>query len=237
MRISMLALTAILASAAVPATAQTVIDVESQKPPPQVQDQARPQEQTPPLTQERPQLVPPSRYSLNRVDDGFLRLDNETGQLAYCHTYATGWACQAVSEGRVAFEAEIARLRDEIASLKKPDMAITRLQDEIASLKKLEIAVARLQDEIASLKQLETAIAGIHDEIYSLKKEVAALKEPAPPRPPADLAAPTAGKGGDVTIKLPTQEDMARARSFVEDTWRRLVDMIVTIQKDMMRKG
>ena len=32
-------------------------------------------------------------------------------------------------------------------------------------------------------------------------------------------------------------EDMARAREFFEETWRRLVEMIVTIQKDMMRKG
>jgi hypothetical protein len=30
---------------------------------------------------------------------------------------------------------------------------------------------------------------------------------------------------------------MARAREYLEEAWRRLVEMIVTIQKDIMRKG
>jgi hypothetical protein len=30
---------------------------------------------------------------------------------------------------------------------------------------------------------------------------------------------------------------MARARGFIESTWRRLVEMIVTMQKDLMRKS
>jgi len=34
-----------------------------------------------------------------------------------------------------------------------------------------------------------------------------------------------------------TREDMARASAFLQDTWRRFVDMINTVQKDMMRKG
>jgi len=57
-----------------------------------------------------------------------------------------------------------------------------------------------------------------------------------PPRPSADLTPPT-DKSGDVAIKLPTREDVARASAFIQDTWRRLVDMINTVQKDMMRKG
>ena len=76
----------------------------------------------------------------------------------------------------------------------------------------------------------------LHDEVSSLKKEIVALKEPPPPRPPAELT-PPADKGADVTIKLPTREDMARAGAFIQDTWRRFVDMINTVQKDMMRKG
>ena len=59
-----------------------------------------------------------SRFSFNRVDDGFLRLDNQTGQVAFCSPPAVGWACQAVPEDRAALEKEIARLQDEVASLK-----------------------------------------------------------------------------------------------------------------------
>jgi len=126
----------------------------------------------------------PSRYSFNRVDDGFLRLDNQTGQVAFCSPHAVGWACQAVPEDRAALEKEIARLQGEVASL---------------------------------------------------KSEVAALREPPPPpRPPADLTPPTTDKSEDAT-KL--REDLERARAAFENAWRRLVEMILNFQKDMMRKG
>jgi hypothetical protein len=79
---------------------------------------------------------------------------------------------------------------------------------------------------------LEKEIARLQDEVASLKKEVAALREPLPPRPLADLTPP--GTNGDAKI---LREDLERARAAVENAWRRLVDMIVNFQKDMMRKG
>ncbi len=115
-------------------------------------------------------------------------------------------------------------------------------EDDVAALKKLETEIAALQDGVASVKNLQAEISRLRDEVSSLKREIVALKEPPPPppRPPADLA-PPAGKGGDVTIKLPTREDVARASTFIQDTihdtWRRFVDMINTVQKDVMRKG
>jgi hypothetical protein len=126
----------------------------------------------------------PSRYFFNRVDDGFLRLDNSTGQVAFCSAHAVGWACQAVPEDRAALEKEIARLQDEVASL---------------------------------------------------KSELAALREPPPPpRPPADLTPPTTDQSADAT-KL--RADLGRARAAFENAWHRLVEMILNLQKDMMRKG
>ncbi len=126
---------------------------------------------------------PPSRYAFTRVDDGFLRLDNQTGQIAFCSAHTVGWACQAVPEDRAALDKEIARLQDEVASL---------------------------------------------------KREVAALREPPPPRPPAGLSPQTSERDED-TAKL--RADLARARTAFENAWRRLVEMIVNLQKDMMPKG
>jgi hypothetical protein len=129
-----------------------------------------------------------SRFSFNRVDDGFLRLDNQTGQVAYCSARAIGWSCEMVPEERTALEKEIARLKDEVASL---------------------------------------------------KVEVEALREP--PRPPADLtpappAPPPAAADKDRdTTKL--REDLERARLAFENAWRRLVDMIINLQKDLARRG
>ena len=64
-----------------------------------------------------------SRYTFNRVDGGYLRLDGRTGQVSICTRRAVGWACQAVADERTALEAEIARLQVEIVALKKELLA------------------------------------------------------------------------------------------------------------------
>ena len=154
MRIPMLAVAVVLSCAA-PALAQSIVQVEGQG------------------------AAVPSRYNFKRVDDGFLRLDNSSGQIAHCTPHSVGWACQAVPEDRAALEKDIARLQDEVAGL---------------------------------------------------KKEVAALREPPAPRPPADIP-----PRSDDSKQL--REDLEHARVAVENAWRRLVEMIVNFQKDMMRKG
>lgn len=135
-----------------------------------------------------PESAPPAmpqRFSLNRVDGGFLRLDGASGQIAFCGPRTVGWTCHAVPEDRAALETEIARLQDEVTKL---------------------------------------------------KSEIAALREPPPPRPSAELT-PPAPKGAEPRIKMPSGEDVERARAIIEDAWRRIVDMIDTMRKDMMRKG
>ena len=52
-----------------------------------------------------------------------LRLDGRTGQVSLCGRAAAGWACQAVPDERAALEAEIARLQDDNAALKKELLA------------------------------------------------------------------------------------------------------------------
>lgn len=222
MRVAILALVASLTCAAVTASAQTVIDVEGQKaasPPAPERAKTQPPGQVQDQSQESSPAVPPGRFTFSRVDNGLLRLDNDSGQVAFCSAYGRGWSCQAASENHPALEAEIAGL-----------------QDDVTALKKLETEIAALQDGVAAVKTLQNEIVRLQNEVASLKKEIVALKEPPPPRPPADLT-PPAEKSGDVTIKLPTQEDVARVSAFIQDTWRRLVDLINTMQKDMMRKS
>jgi hypothetical protein len=80
---------------------------------------------------------------------------------------------------------------------------------------------------------LENEIARLQTEVVALRAEVAALRAP-PPRPPADLA-PRAAPG-DVTIRLPAHKDIERARAAVTYAWQRLVDMLVGIKNDVMKK-
>jgi len=59
------------------------------------------------------------RYTFNKVANGFVRLDGNTGEVSLCSQRTVGWACQAAPEDRAVFESEIARLRRENAARKK----------------------------------------------------------------------------------------------------------------------
>jgi len=77
--------------------------------------------------------------------------------------------------------------------------------------------------------------AALEAEIGRLQAENAALKQQLALKPPPAVAVPPAANSGD--LKMPSTEDIERARVFIENAWRRLVEMIVNLQKDMMRRG
>ena len=58
------------------------------------------------------------RFGFERTDDGFLRFDYQTGQVAFCNGRLDGWACQPVPENRATLERELEQLRAEVADLK-----------------------------------------------------------------------------------------------------------------------
>ena len=124
------------------------------------------------------------RYSFNRIEDGFLRLDRRTGQVSLCDRRAVGWACQAIPDDRTALESEIMRLQNENAALRT------------------ELLARNLPPP------------GGRD--YAQKDaQIAKRDEPA--------------------LRLPSDEDLERVKIFVEKAWRRLVEVMVNIQKDVLR--
>lgn len=58
------------------------------------------------------------RFAITPIDGGYLRLDRETGALAYCTVKDGVAACRLAAEERAALEAEIDRLRKENERLK-----------------------------------------------------------------------------------------------------------------------
>jgi hypothetical protein len=122
------------------------------------------------------------RYTFNRVDDGYLRLDGRTGQVSLCLQRPAGWACQAVPDERTALEAEIARLQAENAAIKKELIARN-------------------------------------------------LPLPGTIKPEAPAASPD-----DPRLQLPNDADLNKVMNFVEKVWRRLLEMIATVHKDLLRK-
>jgi hypothetical protein len=172
MRNSTLAIAAVLACASMPAPAQDARTAAA------MQSQSAPKA----AAAGEAAAALPSRFVFNRVDDGFLRLDNQNGKVAFCSPHTVGWSCQQVPEDHVALERELARLKDEVTGL---------------------------------------------------KAQVAALRALSPP-PQADVPPPAADKNAEA--KKPPG-GLARARVAFENAWRRLVEIIVKLQKDMMHKG
>jgi hypothetical protein len=92
----------------------------------------------------------------------------------------------------------------------------------------LESEMARLQRDNATLKQ--SLLTGGLDLPNGMVAEA-----PPPPIPPGTVP-DTSAKEPKVST-LPTEADLERAYSFVKNAWRRLVDMMVDLQRDMQRKS
>ena len=123
------------------------------------------------------------RFTFGRMNDGYVRLDNRTGQVSFCSRRTVGWACQLAPEDRGVFENEIARLQEDNAMLKK--VLLTH----------------------------GLALPG------SMKGDV----------PTAQTARPS--------FSLPSDAQIERMKGVVEQAWRRLVDLIATLQKDVLKKS
>jgi hypothetical protein len=80
---------------------------------------------------------------------------------------------------------------------------------------------------------LEAEIARLQGENVALKKEFVARNLPLPgtvkPEPPAP-------KAEEPRLQLPSDADLNKMMSFMEKVWRRLVEMIATLQKDILNK-
>jgi hypothetical protein len=124
-----------------------------------------------------------SRYTFNRADDGYLRLDGRTGQVSMCTRRPVGWTCQTVPDERAALETEIARLQTENVALKR--------------------------------------------ELVARNIPLPGLVKPEPQPSP---------KPEEPRLQLPNDADLNKVVNFVEKVWRRLVEMIVTLQKDMLKR-
>jgi hypothetical protein len=197
MRLVTLILTLAIVTPALAQTAQdTAPDIAPVPPVPVAPLPAPPkaQDQVPAATRESLALPPPprGRFSFAPVDEGFLRFDHKSGDVALCKSQNGSWSCDAV-----------------------PGSGVAQQQDQTE------------QKEIAELRK----------QVSALQQDVASLRAPPPPPPhpvpPQTVPPAPDDQTGSITLK----QDIARARGYLADAWRRLVDMIDNLQKDMRRNG
>jgi hypothetical protein len=125
-----------------------------------------------------------SRYTFNRADDGYLRLDGRTAaQRPGC-----GHRADKFRSGLLAGRRRRTHALGEIAACRARTLR---------SRKNSSHAICRCRDG-----------------------------QPEPPAPKAE----------EPRVQLPSDADLNKVMSFMEKVWRRLVEMIVTLQKDILNK-
>jgi len=99
-------------------------------------------------------------------------------------------------------------------------------------------ACRTVPDERAAL---EETIGRLQGDNAALKKELLAKGMALPSGVKADPpAAKESGKdkpAHNPSVKVPSDAEMERVLGFIEKVWRRLVEMMVDLQRDMQRKG
>jgi hypothetical protein len=156
------------------------------------------------------------RYTMSTTSDGVIRLDTRTGSISACsNTSGMGWSCYAVPDEHAAMDAEIGRLQGENdrlkAQLASRDQAVTGKIDE-----------AMPKDQALPKS----------DQLPKADPKSAEAK-PAEPKPVEPKSADGSRK---IEIPLPSDQDMDRVMTFMEQAWRRLIDMANRVQKDMSGK-
>jgi hypothetical protein len=155
------------------------------------------------------------RYALSPVADGVVRLDTRTGAVSTCSNAGAGWACYSVPDERAALDAEIGRLQADSEKSK------TELEKSKTELEKSKAELEKLKAELAAR---EPAATGKIDEALPKTDQ---LKKPEPK---------VAERERRIEIPLPSDRDMDRMMSFLEQAWRRLVEMANRMQKDVSGK-
>ena len=122
-----------------------------------------------------------ARFSFHRAGDGYMRLDQRTGQVSNCNRRPSGWQCQVVPDERAALEAEVARLQGDNATLKK--------------------------------------------ELLSRNIALPSGVRPEPPAPSPNAQ----------TAETRNEARLRRVMREIDKVWRRLVDMIASVQ-DILRR-
>jgi hypothetical protein len=80
---------------------------------------------------------------------------------------------------------------------------------------------------------LENEIARLQSENAGLKKEMIARGVPIPGATKGDSSA----SKPQVELKLPNDADLDRIMTFMEKIWRRLIEMVQGVQRDLDKKG
>jgi hypothetical protein len=166
------------------------------------------------------------RFTYHPIDDGYLRLDLRTGEVATCRQRGAGWTCTLAPEERAALEGEIARLQRDNALLKS---ALLERGLPLPAPQADGPAPAA-PPQAAPPVPPPVAQAPAAPPVASAPSQADPPTASAPPRPPAPI--PT-----EPDLRQRDNAEVDRVMDVMERLWRRLVELMTTIQRDIQRRG
>jgi hypothetical protein len=146
------------------------------------------------------------RFTYHHIDDGYLRLDLRTGEVATCRQREAGWTCTLAPEERAVLESEIARLQRDNALLKN-------------ALLERGLPLPALGTDATSSPPGASAPPQVDPPTASTQ-----------PRPPAPIPS-------EPDLAQRDKAEVDRVMDVMERLWRRLVELVTTIQRDVQKKG
>jgi hypothetical protein len=169
----------------------------------------------PPAAQPQPQSqLPPQdsenrRFVFHRVDGNLLRLDTRTGAVDTCGPTGAEWTCAPGRDERSALDREIAKLKRDNATLKN----------------------ALLERGVPLPDGMAPPPPGAGN-WWSGEETIPRPPQTVPPAtPPASPAPPAAPMQGE-----PAGSEFDRVVDAVKKGWRRLVEMMTDLQRDLQKK-
>lgn len=92
-----------------------------------------------------------NRYTLERVDDNFVRLDKQTGQMSICKFSNENLICRIAADDRDALINEISNLQNRIDNL---DKKLKATFDDGTNLRERQNAIPKNQEELSQNEKI-----------------------------------------------------------------------------------
>ncbi len=206
------------------------------------------------------------RYSICEVDEGWLRLNRRTGQVALCWPEGGRWICEPLPEDSSSagkFDAEIARLRSQVSELRE---ALAQRPAKVVEVAPAEPphgdSVERKRPEAQTQSPAVTGSANGRDSGVASPKDamsqqaqpnVDALPPAVAPQPTAPMlppAAPSQTRAADATSPRleaapsappgasPEQGPSLVTRSVdaIEQAWQSLIDIMGKLRSELLKR-
>nr|WP_315918593.1 hypothetical protein [Mesorhizobium sp. SP-1A] len=106
------------------------------------------------------------RYRLEKTDDGYVRMDTQTGAMSLCQEKSGQLVCRVAADERGAFQDEIDRLQGSIKAL---DARVAKLENSLSA--RLESSLPSEEDFNKTMSYMERFMRRFMDMARDFNKE------------------------------------------------------------------